>query len=193
MSSSANLMANVALDMFADNNTTAAQSAQQASYEIMIWLATFGGSTPLGYANGTVCCTQTLNGITLSVDVNHNTRCLHLHTASLLYRGTNVRNHTTYSWLAQSNVLDFIIDFNPLLRTLTRNNLVPLDVRLGLVEFGSETFHSTKNITFSASNFTMDLQGNGKASHSGVPKIGVCWLLLFVWIAFGLLLPTCLS
>jgi hypothetical protein len=60
-------MANVALDMFGDRNTTAARSEQEAAYEIMIWLATFGGSTPLGYSNGTVCCTQVLDGITLFV------------------------------------------------------------------------------------------------------------------------------
>jgi Glycosyl hydrolase family 12 len=67
MSSSPDLMANVALDMFADKNVTAAQSAQKASYEIMVWLATFGESTPLGYSAGSLCCATTLNNVTLFV------------------------------------------------------------------------------------------------------------------------------
>lgn len=67
MSSSPDIMADVALDMFADSNKIAALSAQKASYEIMVWLATFGGSTPLGYNEGPICCTQELQGITLSV------------------------------------------------------------------------------------------------------------------------------
>ena len=67
MSSSSDLMANVALDIFADKNLTAAQSAKDAAYEIMVWLATFGGAAPLGHANGSVCCTQIIQGTTLSV------------------------------------------------------------------------------------------------------------------------------
>jgi hypothetical protein len=60
-------MYHVALDMFADTNTTASQFENEASYEVMVWLSTVGGPTPLGFSNGAVCCPQNLSGITLYV------------------------------------------------------------------------------------------------------------------------------
>lgn len=33
------------------------------------------------------------------------------------------------------------------------------DARLGLVEFGSEAYHSSGNVTFAASGFAMELEG----------------------------------
>lgn len=74
-----------------------------------------------------------------------------------------------------------------------RSHLLPLDVQLGLVEFGSETFHSMENITFSAWNFSMDLQGYGKASRSGGSHLGVCCLLVWMCASFALLQFTTLS
>jgi hypothetical protein len=112
---------------------------------------------------------------------------------SSLYRGTNIRNHTTYTWLAQSNISSFDMDFSPLLQALMRNQHLPLDVQLGLVEFGSETFRSMENITFAAWNFSMDLQGDGKASRSAGSRLGVCWLLVWICTSFALLQFTTLS
>lgn len=40
---------NVAIDMFADRDANKALDAQQAGYEIMIWLASYGDPYPLGW------------------------------------------------------------------------------------------------------------------------------------------------
>lgn len=42
-----------------------------------------------------------------------------------------------------------------MLQYLWRNDLLPADAQLGLVEFGSEAYHSGNNVTFSASSFSM--------------------------------------
>jgi len=52
------LKANVALDLFADLDPIAAQSEIQASYEIMVWLASFGDAEPIGYSRKSGCLTQ---------------------------------------------------------------------------------------------------------------------------------------
>ena len=52
------LKANVALDLFADLDPNDAQNETQASYEIMVWLASFGGSKPIGYSRKSGCLTQ---------------------------------------------------------------------------------------------------------------------------------------
>jgi xyloglucan-specific endo-beta-1,4-glucanase len=50
------------------------------------------------------------------------------------------------------------LDFNPLLQALSTNKLVPANAFIGIIEFGTEAFYATKNVTFSASKFGMDLQ-----------------------------------
>lgn len=48
-------------------------------------------------------------------------------------------------------------DITPLLQYLWRNQLVSADARLGLIEFGSEAYHSGNNVTFSAGDFSLDV------------------------------------
>jgi hypothetical protein len=43
------VMANVAIDLFADLNKTASLVEAQASYEIMVWVNVIGGAKPLGF------------------------------------------------------------------------------------------------------------------------------------------------
>jgi hypothetical protein len=45
---------NVAVDMFADADPTAAQKESIAQYELMIWYGMLGAPWPLGYKNGAV-------------------------------------------------------------------------------------------------------------------------------------------
>lgn len=52
---------------------------------------------------------------------------------------------------------DFNMDLTALFQALWKNNLIPSNASLGLVEFGSEAFHSAQNVTFAASDFGMDL------------------------------------
>jgi hypothetical protein len=62
---SLDLRANVALDLFADLDPNAAQSEIQASYEIMVWLASFGGALPIGYSRNSGCLTQYVGDVPL--------------------------------------------------------------------------------------------------------------------------------
>ena len=59
----ANLNANVALDMFLSNNQSAAGDPTAATHEVMLWLGRFGPSTdPLGYTP-TPAATQQVGGV----------------------------------------------------------------------------------------------------------------------------------
>lgn len=77
---------------------------------------------------------------------------------STLYTGRNSRGTNVYTWVSPSNETNFDEDISPLLQYLWRNKLVSADVRLGLVEFGSETYHSAGNVTFSARDLSMSLR-----------------------------------
>jgi xyloglucan-specific endo-beta-1,4-glucanase len=43
------VMANVVIDLFADADAATSLVETQAGYEIMVWIAVFGGAKPLGY------------------------------------------------------------------------------------------------------------------------------------------------
>jgi xyloglucan-specific endo-beta-1,4-glucanase len=63
-----------------------------------------------------------------------------------------------YSWYAKTNIKNFDFDVTPLIKELSTSNFVPLNTYIGTVEFGSEAFFATENITFSASKFDMFLE-----------------------------------
>jgi xyloglucan-specific endo-beta-1,4-glucanase len=84
---------------------------------------------------------------------------------SSLYTGPNGNGQTVFSWLATSNITNFNFDVSPLLDYLTNHNLLPETTYLGSVQFGTEAFHATSNVTFLASNFNLDVtKGIKKAS-----------------------------
>ena len=62
---SLDLRANVALDLFADLDPNAAQNETHAGYEIMVWLASFGGAEPIGYSRKSGCLTQHVGNVPL--------------------------------------------------------------------------------------------------------------------------------
>jgi xyloglucan-specific endo-beta-1,4-glucanase len=74
---------------------------------------------------------------------------------SSLYQGPNGVGQTVFTWLAADNITTFNHDISPLFVYLTKHNLIPSSAYLGVVSFGTETFHATSNVTFSASNFNM--------------------------------------
>jgi hypothetical protein len=62
---------------------------------------------------------------------------------------------------------DFNLDISPLLTALVQYNLVPADVSIGRVDFGTEAFHSPSNVTFSAADYSLDLTcGSGSCKKS---------------------------
>lgn len=78
--------------------------------------------------------------------------------SSILYQGRNKRGTNVFTWAATSNETSFAAEISPLLQYLWRNGLVDPSSKVGLVEFGSEAFHSRGNVTFSASGFDMELR-----------------------------------
>ena len=68
------MQANVAVDMFADEDPTRAQTPSKQRYEIMVWLGKFGdAAVPIGYYSGSSHAVSTMGGVDLYVQ-----RCFHV-------------------------------------------------------------------------------------------------------------------
>ncbi|KAK3368522.1 concanavalin A-like lectin/glucanase domain-containing protein [Podospora didyma] len=133
--------ANVAFDIFADRNAARAQNETTAETEIMVWLGKFGPAQPLGAGSEKrTCFSQTAGD-----------------TSFTLYQGRNARGTDVFTWVAATNQTSFAADISPLLQYLWRNGLVSAAAHVGLVSFGSEAYHARDNVTFSATDFAMNL------------------------------------
>jgi len=147
----ANMICNVALDMFADTDPKAAQNETMAQYEIMVWYGIFGGPWPLGYASGAKV-TKSIGDVEFS-----------------LYVGTNTRGHQTLSWLPATNIQSIDMDISPLLQALS-SVITSNNVLLGLVQFGSEAFYAASNVTLQVSGYSMDLQPSATSTFAPSPS-----------------------
>jgi xyloglucan-specific endo-beta-1,4-glucanase len=141
--------ADVVVDMFLDpSRITASSSSTKPKYEVMVWMGQFGYANAIGANITKTPPTYELNGTTFS-----------------LYTGPNGNGQTVFSWLAASNITSFNFDISPLFDYLTSHNLLPATTYLGSVQYGTEAFHATSNVTFSASNFNLKVtKGIKKAS-----------------------------
>lgn len=62
---SLDVVANVAADLFLDEDAGTASNASTAAYEVMIWQAAYGNCDPIGYdPTSTTAPTQELDGVT---------------------------------------------------------------------------------------------------------------------------------
>ncbi len=102
---------------------------------------------------------------------------------SSLYTGPNGAGQTVFSWLAQTNLTSFHNDISPLFNYLVDHNLLPTSAYLGSVQFGTETFHATANVTFTASNFALDLEKGIKTSNALGGVVPNLALIAFVGLA----------
>jgi xyloglucan-specific endo-beta-1,4-glucanase len=102
---------------------------------------------------------------------------------SSLYQGPNGVGQTVFTCLAADNITTFNQDISPLFTYLTKNNLIPSTTYLGIVQFGTETFHATSNVTFSASNFNMKIVQGAKKSLAIAGAAPSLSLALFVALA----------
>jgi xyloglucan-specific endo-beta-1,4-glucanase len=92
--------------------------------------------------------------------------------------GANGNGQFVYSWLAPDNIAAFDEDISPLLHYLWRSNYIDEANYLGIVQFGTETFHSSANVTFSMQDFNMSVHPGEPqapppqptASGTGIPK-----------------------
>lgn len=150
--------ANVVFDMFVDPEKSVASSTTStvdSKYEIMIWIGAYGDPWPLG------------------TDVDpwgaFNSSLPHLEISGIkftLFSGDNDAGQTVHSWLAHSNVSDFTADVTPLLTYLTDHALIESDAYMGILQFGSETFHSTANVTFDVTSFDLNVTSTNASANA---------------------------
>lgn len=76
---------------------------------------------------------------------------------SFLYHGNNTQGQTVFSWLPENNLTHTSGDFSPLVHYLWQFNFMPQNVYLGTIQFGTETFHATSEVLFSAGNYSLSI------------------------------------
>jgi hypothetical protein len=74
--------------------------------------------------------------------------------------------------LATNNITTPNFDANLLLEPLWKNDLVPSNVKLGLIEFGAENFYAADNVTFTISDFAVNITTNSSTSSSTSSSTG---------------------
>jgi xyloglucan-specific endo-beta-1,4-glucanase len=159
--------ADVVIDMFLDPSwVTAMSSTTKPKYEVMVWMGQYGYANAIGANLTKTPPTYKLNGTTFS-----------------LYTGPNGAGQTVFSWLAADNITSFHNDISPLFNYLVDHNLMPTSTYLGTVQFGTETFHATSNVTFSASNFGLDIEKGIKTSNALGGVVPNLALIAFVGVA----------
>ena len=179
---SSGVRSNVAVDMFADPDPLVAfaNTTTRPQYEIMIWVSQTQAIHPVG--------SQTSHKLTIA------------NTTFTLWSGDNPNGQTTFSWLAPLKPgLQYIdADYSPLLHYLWQLNLLPSNVYLGAVQFGSETFYSGGiNVTFEAGGYDFEVRKNltqqllplatpasGDAGRLGVASLSPVSLLLLMGALF---------
>ncbi|KAK0112485.1 hypothetical protein ONS96_001722 [Cadophora gregata f. sp. sojae] len=138
-----NAAANVMIDLFLDSNPVSANSTTLPKYEIMIWLADFGGKKPIGFSSS----------------IKNPPRYKLRNNTFTLYSGNNSNGQYVYGWLASTNITDFDEDISPLLHYLWRHKLIDDSNYLGIVQFGSEAFHAKAEVVFSAQDYKLSIAG----------------------------------
>ncbi|KAF5026601.1 hypothetical protein F66182_1327 [Fusarium sp. NRRL 66182] len=147
------VQANAAWDFFLDEDRNRTLYPQVAAIEFMVWLGSVGDPWWLGRENNTILSNVTLGG-----------------TEFLLYYGRNSGGTHVFTAVTRDDqdVLSLDEDFYPLFEYILKQahqhadtpDDVPKDPWLGIVEFGTETWLSDGNVTFTAANFGMRLRGN---------------------------------
>lgn len=138
--------ADIALDMFLDEDPVKAVNASAAGYEIMVWQAVWGGVWPIGYYTPTAGAPEhVLDGTTFQLFVGQNQQG---------------QKQTVYSWVPTTNLDSISADLSELTRLITASGNISDSTYLGVIQFGSETVHSPQNITFEVKSAYMDLEVN---------------------------------
>ncbi|KAJ4255986.1 hypothetical protein NW762_009060 [Fusarium torreyae] len=146
------VQANAAWDFFLDDDRNRTLYPQVAAIEFMVWLGRVGDPWWLGRENNTILSNVTLGETEFSLFYGRN------------LGGTHVFTAVTRD---SQDVLSFNEDFYPLFEYILEQahkhidtpNDLPKDPWLGIVEFGTETWLSDGNVTFTAANFGMNLRG----------------------------------
>ncbi|KAL1648093.1 hypothetical protein SLS58_002420 [Diplodia intermedia] len=138
---SLDVVADVAIDLFLDEDASTASDASAAAYEVMIWQAAYGNCDPIGYdPTSTSAPTQELG-------------------PSTLFQGPNGSGQTVFTWYPDRNLSSIHVDYFPLLETLRGGSYIPTAAYLGRFQWGSETKHSaqSQNMTFVVNSLAMSV------------------------------------
>jgi len=142
--STANLNANIAVDLFLSDDKIKAENSTLATHEVMVWLGKFGAATqPLGYSP-----TPTMQYIIGATQFS-------------LYNGVNSAGQQVFTWVASQNTTQFNGDVSPLIKQLSTITGGPTDqTYLGYYAFGSEVFYATGNMTLSVPKMGLEVNGS---------------------------------
>ncbi|CVL11715.1 uncharacterized protein FPRN_14909 [Fusarium proliferatum] len=156
------VQANAAWDFFLDDDRNRTLYPQVAAVEFMVWLGRVGDPWWLGRQNDSILSNVTLGDTEFSLFYGRNSG------------GTHVFTAVTKD---NSDVLSFDEDFYPLFQYILEQahkqidaDDLPKDPWLGIIEFGTETWMSRGNATFTAANFGMSLKGNFTSERNSTKK-----------------------
>lgn len=140
----AQLNANVAMDMFLDLDEAKSKEAEKASHEIMVWFAAIGPSTqPIGFNDG-VLATKTLDGVEFK-----------------LYNGTNTATkQKVLTWYVETPAEEFNGDVRPLVEEIIamKDEDFPTSAYyMGYLSWGTEAYDSNTTVTFDVPRFAVDI------------------------------------
>lgn len=169
---SSGVRSNIAVDMFADPDPSIAfaNTTTHPSYEIMIWLLLTQPIFPIG--------TESLHKFSIAS------------TTFTLWSGKSSNGRTTFSWLAPVDTfLEYMdADYSPLLQYLWQENMLPGNVYLGSLQFGSETFYSEAlNVTFEANGYDFEVLTGVQPPPLQIPASSNAVGLEVVWLSLGIL------
>ncbi|KAK7553331.1 concanavalin A-like lectin/glucanase domain-containing protein [Phyllosticta citricarpa] len=154
-------VADVALDMFLDDDPLKSSNASGATTEVMVWQSAYGNLKPLGW--DTISADPPIRELSA---VNYT-----------LYKGYNANGQTVYSWVPNQNQTKLSTDLYPLVDYLVKDGSISDKMYLGRLQFGSETMHSAENqnISFIVSHLEMNVnhevwtppKNSGSGHHKG--------------------------
>lgn len=76
---------------------------------------------------------------------------------STLYSQPNGAGQDVYTWLASGNITSFDEDISPMVLYMVKAGIINSTEYLGIVEFGTETFHSSANVSFSVTDYNLSI------------------------------------
>jgi hypothetical protein len=182
----ADMKAYVAMDVFLDTDANRSTSLDEAAVEMMVWLAAYGGVTPVGYdAEKAVKEVTDIGGANLyGLPSPLPPGQAMLTTDSKLYSGTD-NGKTVYTWLADRNMTTIYSDVSELAHSLPIKNIE--NYWLGVMRFGTGTYHTKPNTSVTFGTQVMQLEIVQGLPTSGAGRDQVRWLLLAGALVMGIM------
>ncbi|KAH7025064.1 concanavalin A-like lectin/glucanase domain-containing protein [Microdochium trichocladiopsis] len=150
----AQVNSSVALDMYLDSTEERARNASSAKFEMIIVFAKYGLQHPVGFGNGTIVKSQTIDGHEFN-----------------LFAGQNNNKQNVFSWIATRPVTSINSDLRPLF-----TSIIELDDKLatqfkvdkptftnylGYAGFGTQAYNSIGNVTFAVRDMQFNVRKFG--------------------------------